>query len=114
MSKLHIKKGDTVKVIAGESKGAEGVVKKVFTESLRAIVDGEKIKKISKHTKPNAANPNGGIVKEEASIHVSNLMVVDPKSGTPTRIGRKLDNEGKKVRYAKKSGEVISWVTSQD
>lgn len=104
MSKLHIKKGDTVKVIAGESKGAEGVVKKVFTESLRAIVDGEKIKKISKHTKPNAANPNGGIVKEEASIHVSNLMVVDPKSGNPTRIGRKLDNEGKKLDTLKNQG----------
>ena len=107
MSKLHIKKGDTVKVIAGESKGAEGVVKKVFTESLRAIVDGEKIKKISKHTKPNAANPNGGIIKEEASIHVSNLMVVDPKSGKPTRVGKQKNAEGKSVRIAKKSGEEI-------
>jgi len=114
MTKLHIKKGDTVKVIAGESKGAEGVVKKVFAKKMRAIVDGDKIKKISKHTKPNAANPNGGIIKEEASIHVSNLMVVDPKTGTPTRTGVKLDKDGKKVRYAKKSGEVISWVTSQD
>lgn len=108
MTKLHIKKGDTVKVIAGESKGAEGVVKKVFAKKMRAIVDGDKIKKISKHTKPNAANPNGGIIKKEASIHVSNLMVVDPKTGTPTRTGVKLDKDGKKVRYAKKSGEVIS------
>eukprot|EP01026_Neomeris_dumetosa_P081633 TRINITY_DN9205_c0_g1_i1.p5 TRINITY_DN9205_c0_g1~~TRINITY_DN9205_c0_g1_i1.p5 ORF type:complete len:109 (+),score=19.34 TRINITY_DN9205_c0_g1_i1:499-825(+) len=108
MAKLHIKKGDTVKVIAGESKGAQGEVKKVYPEKNRAIVEGSDIKKISKHTKPNAANPNGGIVKEEAPIHISNLMVIDPKTGEPTRIGRKLDDNGKKVRYAKKSGEVIS------
>lgn len=108
MTKLHIKKGDKVKVVAGESKGAEGVVKKIFTQTSRVIVDGDKIKKISKHTKPNAANPNGGIVKEEASIHISNLMVVDPKTGTPTRIGRKKNDAGKNVRYAKKSGEVLS------
>lgn len=108
MAKLHIKKGDTVKVIAGESKGAQGEVKKVYPEKNRAIVEGSDIKKISKHTKPNAANPNGGIVKEEAPIHISNLMVIDPKSGEPTRVGRKLDDNGKKVRYAKKSGEVIS------
>lgn len=108
MAKLHIKKGDTVKVIAGESKGAQGEVKKVYPEKNRAIVEGSDIKKISKHTKPNAANPNGGIVKEEAPIHISNLMVIDPKSGEPSRVGRKLDDNGKKVRYAKKSGEVIS------
>ena len=66
-----------------------------------------RIKKISKHTKPNAANPDGGIIKIEAPIHISNLMVIDPKSGEPTRVGRKLDENGKKVRYAKKSGEVI-------
>tara|TARA_B100001287_G_C22188135_1_gene302322 strand:- start:6 stop:332 length:327 start_codon:yes stop_codon:yes gene_type:complete len=108
MAKLHIKKGDTVKVIAGESKGAQGEVKKVYPEKNRAIVEGSDIKKISKHTKPNAANPNGGIVKEEAPIHISNLMVIDPKTGEPTRVGRKLDDNGKKVRYAKKSGEVIS------
>ncbi len=107
MAKLHIKKGDTVQVMAGESKGAQGVVKKVYPEKGRAIVEGGDIKKISKHTKPNAANPDGGIVKEEAPIHISNLMVVDPKSGEPSRIGRKLDDEGNKVRYAKKSGEVI-------
>ena len=107
MAKLHIKKGDTVKVIAGESKGAQGVVKKVYPENNRAIVEGGDIKQISKHTKPNAANPDGGIIKEEAPIHISNLMVIDPKSGEPTRIGRKLDDNGNKVRYAKKSGEVI-------
>jgi large subunit ribosomal protein L24 len=108
MAKLHIKKGDTVKVIAGESKGAQGEVIKVYPETNRALVEGSDIKKISKHTKPNAANPNGGIVKEEAPIHISNLMVIDPKSGEPTRVGRKLDDNGNKVRYAKKSGEVIS------
>jgi large subunit ribosomal protein L24 len=108
MAKLHIKKGDQVRVIAGESKGAEGVVKKVFTEKNRAIVEGKDIKRMSKHTKPNAANPDGGIVKEEAPIHISNLMVLDPKDGVPTRIGRKVDEEGKRVRYAKKSQEVIS------
>jgi len=107
MAKLHIKKGDTVKVIAGESKGAQGVIRKVLAEKQRAIVEGSDIKMMSKHTKPNAANPNGGIVKEEAPIHISNLMVIDPKSGNPTRIGRKMDENGKKVRYAKKSGEVI-------
>ena len=69
---------------------------------------------MSKHTKPNAANPDGGIVKEEAPIHISNLMVVDPKTGKPTRIGRKMDDAGNKVRYAKKSGEVISWVIHLD
>ncbi|OFY95134.1 MAG: 50S ribosomal protein L24 [Bacteroidetes bacterium RIFCSPLOWO2_12_FULL_31_6] len=107
MSKLHIKKGDTVKVIAGESKGAQGVIKKVLSEKNRALVEGKDIKKISKHTKPNAANPDGGIIKVEAPIHISNLMVIDPKTGEPTRTGRKLDENGKKVRYAKKSGEVI-------
>ena len=106
MAKLHIKKGDTVRVIAGESKGAEGTVRKVFTEKNRAIVEGDDIKKMSKHTKPNAASPQGGIVHEEAPIHISNLMVIDSK-GNATRIGRKLDDSGKKVRYSKKSGEVI-------
>jgi len=108
MAKLHIKKGDTVKVIAGESKGAKGVIRKVFPEKQRAIVEGNDIKKISRHTKPSAANPDGGIIKEEASIHISNLMLVDPKSGEATKVGRKVNDEGKKVRYAKKSGEVIS------
>ncbi|MCB9361240.1 MAG: 50S ribosomal protein L24 [Flavobacteriales bacterium] len=106
MAKLHIKKGDTVRVIAGESKGAEGTVRKVFTDKNRAIVEGDDIKKMSKHSKPNAANPNGGIVKEEAPIHISNLMVIDGK-GNATRTGRKLDETGNKVRYSKKSGEVI-------
>ena len=106
MSKLHIKKGDTVKVIAGNSKGSEGKVIEVLLAKSRAIVEG--VNMVSKHSKPNAANPQGGIVKQEAPIHISNLMVVDPKSGDSTRIGRKRDEKtGKLVRYSKKSGEVI-------
>lgn len=103
--KLHIKKGDTVIVNAGESKGHEGKVLEVLVEKQRALVEGANF--ISKHTKPNAANPQGGIVKQEAPIHISNLNVIDPKSGKATRIGRKLDEENKLVRYSKKSGEVI-------
>ena len=106
MSKLHIKKGDTVKVITGNSKGQEGKIIEVLVAKSRALVEG--VNMVSKHTKPNAANPQGGIVKQEASIHISNLMVVDPKSGEATRIGRKLDEKtGKLTRYSKKSGEVI-------
>jgi large subunit ribosomal protein L24 len=99
--KLHIKKGDTVKIIAGESKGQTGKIIKVFAEENRVIIEGDGIKKISKHTKPNAANPQGGIVKKEAPIHVSNVMVVDPATGKPARIGRKLNSEGKLERYFK-------------
>ncbi len=106
MSKLHIKKGDTVKVIAGNSKGAEGKVIEVLIAKNRAIVEG--VQMVSKHSKPNAANPQGGIVKQEASIHISNLMLVDPKSGAASRVGRKRDEKtGKLVRYSKKSGEAI-------
>ncbi|MBL6657817.1 MAG: 50S ribosomal protein L24 [Flavobacteriales bacterium] len=106
MSKLHIKKGDTVKVIAGNSKGQEGKVIEVLVAKSRALVEG--VNMVSKHTKPNAANPQGGIIKQESSIHISNLMVVDPKSGEATRIGRKIDEKtGKLTRYSKKSGEVI-------
>ena len=103
MSKLHIKKGDTVYVNAGEDKGKTGKVLKVLVEKQRAIVEGVNI--VSKSQKPNAKNPQGGIVKMEAPIHISNLNVVDPKSGKPTRIGRRLNDEGKLVRFAKKSGE---------
>ncbi|HBG42568.1 MAG TPA: 50S ribosomal protein L24 [Porphyromonadaceae bacterium] len=105
MSKLHIKKGDTVYVNSGENKGTTGRVLSVLVSKNRAIVEGVNI--VSKHTKPNAQNPNGGIEKKEASIHLSNLNLVDPKSGKPTRIGRKLDSKGQLVRYAKKSGEEI-------
>ena len=105
MSKLHIKKGDTVNVNAGENKGATGKVLKVLVEKQRAIVEG--INMVSKSQKPSAKNPQGGIVKQEAPIHISNLNVLDPKTGKPTRIGRKLNADGKRVRYAKKSGEEI-------
>jgi len=103
--KLHIKKGDTVVVIAGNSKGQEGKVLQVDREKGRAIVEGVNL--VSKHTKPNAAFPQGGIVKQEASINISNLMIKDPASGKPTRIGRRLNENGKLVRYSKKSGEEI-------
>ena len=105
MSKLHIKKGDTVYVNAGEDKGKTGKVVKVLVEAKRAIVEG--VNMVSKSQKPNAKNPQGGIVKMEAPVHISNLNVVDPKSGKPTRIGRRQNEEGKLVRYAKKSGEEI-------
>ena len=105
MSKLHIKKGDTVYVNAGEDKGKTGRVLKVLVDKQRAIVEG--ITMVSKSTKPNAKNPQGGIVKQEAALHISNLNVVDPKTGKPTRIGRRKNDEGKLVRYAKKSGEEI-------
>ncbi|WP_068474295.1 50S ribosomal protein L24 [Saccharicrinis aurantiacus] len=105
MGKLHIKKGDTVIVNAGEYKGQEGKVLEVITAKNRAIVEG--INMVSKHAKPNADNPQGGIVKQEAPIHVSNLNLKDPSQGTATRIGRKANEEGKLVRFAKKSGEEI-------
>lgn len=105
MAKLHIKKGDIVIINAGDEKGKEGKVLSVDPEKQRAIVEG--INMISKHTKPSAANPNGGIVKKEAPIHVSNLSLKDPKDGKATRIGRRRNDEGKLVRYSKKSGEEI-------
>ncbi len=107
MSKLHIKKGDTVYVNSGEDKGKTGRVLQVLITKDRAIVEG--INMISKHSKPNAQNPQGGIEKKEASLHISNLNLVDPKTGKPTRIGRKEDGKGKLIRYAKKSGEEIKW-----
>lgn len=102
--KLHIKKGDTVVVIAGEDKGYQGKVLNVFPGENKAIVEGAN--EISRHTKPDQQNTEGGIIKKEAPIHLSNLMVVDPKEGAPTRIGRK-ENEGKSIRYSKKTGEEI-------
>lgn len=101
--KLKIKKGDVVRVISGDDKGKEGRVLEVRRAEMRAIVEG--INMITKHSKPNAANPNGGIVKKEAAIHMSNLMLV--VGGTPTRVGRKADENGKLVRFAKKTGEII-------
>ena len=105
MGKLHIKKGDTVIVNAGVDKGQEGKVLEVLISKNRAIVEG--INMVSKHAKPNADNPQGGIVKQEAPIHISNLNLKDPSSGEATRIGRRKNEEGKLVRFAKKSGEEI-------
>ena len=104
MSKLHIKKGDTVKVLSGADNGKTGKITSVDREKGRAFVEG--INLVSKHTKPSAANPQGGIVKREASVHISNLMVVDSK-GQASRVGRKLNKDGKLVRYSKKTGEVL-------
>lgn len=103
--KLHIKKGDTVIVTAGNSKGQQGRVLEIIRAKDRAIVEG--VNMASKHKKPNADTPQGGIVKTEAPIHISNLMLVDPSNGKPTRIGRRLNDKGKLVRYSKKSGEEI-------
>ncbi len=104
MAKLKIKSGDTVVVISGEHKGSEGKVLKVFIEKNKAIVEGVNL--VSKHKKPSANSPQGGIVKKEAPIHISNLSLVDPKSGKATRVGYKME-DGKKVRFAKKSNQVI-------
>ena len=105
MGKLHIKKNDTVVVLAGEDKGKTGKVLKVLVEKNRALVEG--VNMVSKSTKPSAQNPQGGIVKQEVPIHISNLSLVDPKSGKATRVGIKVTEDGKKVRIAKKSGEEI-------
>lgn len=94
-----------VYVVAGESKGQQGKVLEVITKEDRAIVEGVNL--VSRHTKPNSKSPQGGIIKKEAPIHVSNLMLVDPTSGKPTRIGRKLNEKSNLVRYSKKSGEEI-------
>ena len=105
MNKFHIRKGDTVFVNAGEDKGKTGKVIRVIADKKRSVVEGLNI--VSKNQKPNAKYPQGGIIKMEAPIHISNLNVVDPASGKPTRIGRKKNEEGKTIRYAKKSGEEI-------
>ena len=103
--KLHIKKGDVVFVNAGDDKGKQGKVLEVFPAEERAIVEG--INMVTKHTKPSAKNPQGGIVKQEAPIHISNLNVLDPANGKPTRIGRRYNDKEKLVRFSKKSGEEI-------
>ena len=103
MAKLHVKKGDTVKVIAGNQKGKTGVVTKVLVNENRAVVEGLNI--VSKHKKPSASNPNGGIDKVEAPIHLSNLAVTT--NGEITKVGRKEDKDGSLKRYSKKSGEFI-------
>ena len=103
--KFHVKAGDTVLVIAGNEKGKKGKILKMLTEKDRAIVEGLNI--VKKHIKPSAQNPQGGIVEKEAGIHISNLMLIDPKTGESTRIGRKLNEKGKLQRYSKKTKEFI-------
>jgi large subunit ribosomal protein L24 len=103
--KLHIRKGDKVRVIAGDDKGKEGTVLEVVLDKQRAFVEGVNI--ATKHTKPSAGKPEGGIKKVEASIHVSNLQLIDPASGKTTRVGRKLNDKQKLQRYSKKTGEFI-------
>jgi large subunit ribosomal protein L24 len=103
--KLHIKKGDQVIVNSGEYKGQKGRILTIDRDKGRAIVEG--VNMVSKHTKPNAASPQGGITKQEAPVHISNLNLVDPSTGEATRIGRRLNDKEKLVRFAKKSGEEI-------
>ena len=103
--KLHIKKGDRVKVLSGNDKGKQGEVLEMIPEKRKAFVEGINI--ITKHVKPSADKPEGGIEKTEAPIHVSNLMLVDPATGEPTKTGRKLNDKGKLQRYSKKTGDFI-------
>ncbi|MBL4752793.1 MAG: 50S ribosomal protein L24 [Flavobacteriales bacterium] len=105
MGKLSFKKGETVKVITGEDRGKQGRILSVLISKDRAIVEG--LNMVSKHSRPSAQNQQGGIVKQEASIHASNLMLVDPATGEATKVGRKLDAKGKLARYSKKTGEFI-------
>jgi large subunit ribosomal protein L24 len=105
MKKFHIRKGDTVQVTAGEDKGEKGKVLEVLPKKDRAIVEGVNV--VKRHQKPSASNPDGGIRETEASIHLSNLMLIDPKTNEPTRVGRKLDENGKLVRFSKKTQEII-------
>ena len=105
MTKLHIKKGDTVYVLSGEGRGKQGRVLSVLVSKQRAIVEGVNV--VSKSTKPSAKHPQGGIVKMEAPVHISNLSLLDPKSGKPTRVGLRKNEKGETVRYSKKSGEEI-------
>ncbi len=105
MSKLHIKKGDIVYVLAGEDRGKEGRVLKVLVQKQKAIVEG--INMVTKATKPNAQHPQGGLIKMEAPIHISNLSLIDPKSGKPTRVSCRRDEKGNVIRISKKSGEEI-------
>ena len=104
-AKLHIKRGDTVRVLSGNYKSKQGKVLQVLPQAYRAIVEGVNI--VSRHRKPSAKNPQGGIEKKEAPIHISNLMLVDPTTGAATRIGRKQNEAGKLERYSKKTGKII-------
>ena len=99
--KFHVKKGDLVKIISGNSKGKEGKITTMLPDKQKAVVEGVNV--VTKHIKPTAQNPNGRIEKVEAPIHISNLMVIDPATGQPTRVGRKLNGKGKLQRYSKKN-----------
>jgi large subunit ribosomal protein L24 len=103
--KYHIKKGDTVYVITGESRGQQGRVLDLITKKEKAIVEG--VNMVSRHTKPSAKHTQGGIIKKEAPVNVSNLMLVDPSTGKPTRTGKRYDEKNNLVRYSKKTGEEI-------
>lgn len=104
-AKLHIRKGDTAIVISGNDKGKKGKVLEVVREKNRVIIEG--VNMITKHVKPSANNPEGGIERTEAPVHISNIMIVDPSNGEPTRVGRKLNDGGKVQRFSKKTGELI-------
>ena len=106
MAKFKVKQGETVKVLAGESKGSTGRIVRVIPKMNRVVVEG--VNMIKKHQKPSATSPQGGIVEMEAPLHISNVSLVDPTSNEVTRVGRKMDDNGNVVRYAKKSGEVLS------
>ena len=101
---MHVKKGDKVKVLSGKDRGKEGVILEAFPKKDRVLVEG--INMVKKHAKPSQDNPQGGILNQEAAIHVSNVLPIDPKTGEPTRVGYEV-RDGKKVRVAKKSGEVL-------
>ena len=105
IKKLNIKKGDTVKILTGNDKGKTGKVLEILTNKYRAIVEGMNM--VTKHVKPSADKPEGGLISTEAGLHIGNLMLVEPSSGKPTRVGRKLNADGKNQRYSKKSGEFI-------
>ncbi len=105
MAKFHIKKGDTVMIIAGESKGQSGRVIRIIPKANRAVVEG--VNMVYKHQKPSATNPQGGRIQMEAPLHISNLMLVDPKTGEPTRTGRRIGENGKLARYSKTTNEVV-------
>ncbi|MGD9678274.1 MAG: 50S ribosomal protein L24 [Vulcanibacillus sp.] len=104
-NKIHVKKGDNVIVISGKDKGKKGRIIYTYPKEGRVLVEGVNL--IKKHTRPSQANPQGGIINQESSIHSSNVMLIDPKTGEPTKIGHKVLKNGDKVRIAKKSGEVI-------
>ena len=104
MAHMHVKKGDKVQIISGKDKGKQGVILEAYPSKNRVIVEGVNV--VKKHSKPTQVNPQGGIVEQEAAIHVSNVMPLDPKSNEPTRVGYKVEN-GKKIRIAKKSGQSL-------